>query len=159
MRHAFIGLCIFTAACSRLPVFANLRPRVSPVWPPRRRRPTAGAHVEVTFTKWITALSGDGRASRAAMSLARSPATVLGRDPVRQRHDRSARARYEVTVADRGALVRRASSKGRQNNSTHGAVLNGTVYPAGWLVGAQVHVDLRRHRAARPVLPACRRRR
>ena len=136
MRHAFIGLCIFTAACSGQ-TFSPTSPSGVAGVAAAQTQASGGAHVEVTFTKWVTAFpamagvtGGDVPGTFAG--------TVLSRDPFDNGTIVQLEARYEVTGADPAhSFV--AHIEGKQNNPTQKAVLNGTVI-AGWLVGAQVHV-------------------
>ena len=60
MRHAFIGLCIFTAACSGQ-TFSPTSPSGVAGVAAAQTQASGGANVEVTFTKWSHRLSGDGR--------------------------------------------------------------------------------------------------
>ena len=134
MRHAFLGLCIFTAACSSQPFSATSPSAVAGVG---AQTQASGGPVEVTFTKWITAFpalagvtGGDANGTFAG--------TVLSIDPFDNGTIVDLEARYEV-IADNPAHSFVAHIEGKQNNQTQKAVLNGTVI-AGWLVGAQVHV-------------------
>jgi hypothetical protein len=52
MRHAFIGLCILTVACSSQPVSPTSSSGVSGAG--AQAQGTGGKPVEVTFTKWFT---------------------------------------------------------------------------------------------------------
>jgi hypothetical protein len=134
MRHAFIGICIFTAACSGQPSSPTSPSGVAAVG---GQQASGGAPVEVTFTKWITAFpamagitGGDVPGTFAG--------TVLSREPFDNGTIVQLEARYGVTGADPAhSFV--AHIEGKTNNPTQQAVLNGTVI-AGWLVGAQVHV-------------------
>ena len=137
MRHAFIGIgiCIFTAACSGQPFSPTSASGVAGVSP--QTQASGGAPVEVTFTKWVTAFP-----AMAGVTGGDVPGTfsgaVLSRDPFDNGTIVQLEARYEVTAADPAhSFV--AHIKGKQNNPTQKAVLNGTVI-AGWLVGARVHV-------------------
>jgi hypothetical protein len=135
MRHAVIGLCILTAACSQTP---------SPTAPSgvagvaaAQTQARGAAPVDVTFTKWITAYP-----AMAGVTGGDVPGTfagaVLSRDPFDNGTIVQLEARYEVIAADPAhSFV--AHIEGKQNNTTHEAVLNGTV-TSGWLVGARVHV-------------------
>jgi len=135
MRHALIGLCIFTAACGQtsLPTSPSGMAGVTSA----QTQANGGADVEVTFTKWFTAFpamagvtGGDVPGTFAG--------TVLGLDPLDNGTIVQLEARYEVAGADPAhSFV--AHIEGKQNNPTQKAVLNGTVI-TGWLVGAQVHV-------------------
>ena len=136
MRHAFIGLCIFTAACSGQP-FSPTSPSGVAGVAAAQTQANGGANVEVTFTKWST-----GFPALAGVTGGDVPGTfagaVLSRDPFENGTIVQLEARYEVTGADPAhSFV--AHIEGKQNNATQQAVLNGTVI-AGWLVGAQVHV-------------------
>ena len=134
MRHALIGVCIFTAACSQ-PSSPTSPSGVAGVGAPTQA--SGGANVEVTFTKWVTAFP-----AMSGITGGDVPGTftgaVLSRDPFDNGIIVQLEARYEVTGADPAhSFV--AHIEGKQNNTTHEAVLNGTV-TSGWLVGAQVHV-------------------
>ena len=134
MRHAFIGICIFTAACSGQPLSPTSPSGVAGVG---AQQASGGAPVEVTFTKWITAFP-----AMAGVTGGDVPGTfagaVLSRDPFENGTIVQLEARYGVTAADtEHSFV--AHIGGKQNNTTQEAVLNGTV-TSGWLVGAQVHV-------------------
>jgi hypothetical protein len=134
MRHAFIGLCLVTAACSGQ--------HFSPTSPSggadvgSQAQASGGRPVEVTFTKWITAYpamagvtGGDVPGTFAG--------TVLSRDPFDNGTIVQLEALYGVTGTDPAhSFV--AQIKGTLNNPTRKAVLNGTVIE-GWNVGAQVH--------------------
>jgi hypothetical protein len=135
MRHAFIGLCIFTAACSGQTFSPTSPSGVAGVG--AQTQASGGAPVEVTFTKWITAFpamagvtGGDVKGTFAG--------TILSIDPFDNGTIVELEARYEVT-ADNPVHSFVAHIEGKQNNPTQKAVLNGTVI-AGWLVGAQVQV-------------------
>ena len=133
MRHAFIGLCIFTAACSgQSPTSPSGLAGVG-----AQTQASGGAPVEVTFTKWTTAFP-----AMAGVTGGDVPGTfagaVLSRDPFDNGTIVQLEARYGVTAAD-PAHSFIAVIEGKQNNQTQTAVLNGTVI-AGWLVGARVHV-------------------
>jgi hypothetical protein len=136
MRHAFIGLCIFTAACSSQTPAATSPSRVAGITAATQAR--GGGPVEVTFTKWVTAFP-----AMAGVTGGDVPGTftgaVLSRDPFDNGTIVQLEARYEVTAADPAhAFV--AHIEGKQNNTTQAAVLNGRV-TSGWLVGAEVHVS------------------
>ena len=134
MRYAFIGLCIFSAACSSQ--------SLSPISPSgsaagAQTQAKGGANVEVTFTKWVTAFptlagvtGGDVPGTFAGM--------VLSRDPFDNGTIVQLEARYEVIGQD-AAHSFVAHIEGKQNNETQEAVFNGTIIE-GWLLGAQVHV-------------------
>jgi hypothetical protein len=136
MRHALIGICIFTAACSSQP-FSPTSPSAIAGVAGAQTQASRGAPVEVTFTKWVTVFpafvgvaGGDVPGTFAA--------TVLSREPFDNGTIVQLEAEYRVTAADPAhsfvVLI-----EGKQNNPTQQAVLNGTVI-GGWLVGAQVHV-------------------
>jgi hypothetical protein len=136
MRHAFIGLCILTAACSSQP-FSPTSPSAVGAVTSAQTQARGGANVEVTFTKWVP-----GFPTLAGVTGGDVPGTfagaVLSRDPFDNGTIVQLEARYEVTGADPAhSFV--AQIKGAQNNQTQQAVLNGTVI-SGWLAGAQVHV-------------------
>src|SRR5262245_64290788 len=52
MRHAFIGLCILTVACSSQPVSPISSSGVPGAG--AQAQGTGGKPIEVTFTKWVT---------------------------------------------------------------------------------------------------------
>ena len=136
MRHAFIGLCIFTAACSSQTPSPTSPSGVAGV-APAQTQASGGDPVEVTFTKWITAFP-----ALAGVAGGDVPGTfagaVLSLDPFDNGTIVQLEARYEVAGANPAhSFV--AHIEGKQNNQTQQAVLNGTVM-AGWLAGAQVHV-------------------
>ena len=135
MRHAFIGLCIFTAACSSQPFSPTSPSAVAGVGAQTQAR--GGDPVEVTFTKFVPVFP-----ALVGVTGGEVPGTfsgaVLSRDPFDNGTIVQLEARYEVTAADPAhSFV--AVIEGKQNNQTQHAVLNGTVI-SGWLVGAQVHV-------------------
>ena len=154
MRHAFIGLCILTAACSGQPPTSpsalsglGAQPQTSDgnrsVGPSRNGAFEGAASaapmdpVEVTFTKWITAYpamagvtGGDAAGTFAG--------AVLSRDPFENGTIVQLEARYGVIATD-PARSFVATIEGKLNNTTQDAVLNGTV-TSGWLAGARVHV-------------------
>ena len=114
MRHAFIGLCIFTAACSGQPVSPTSPSGVAGVG--AQTQASGGRPVEVTFTKWVTAFpamagvtGGDVPGTFAG--------TVLSRDPFDNGTIVQLEARYGVIAAD-GAHSFVAHIEGKQNNST-----------------------------------------
>ena len=78
MRHAFIGLCILTAACSAQPFSPTSPSGVAGVG--AQTQASGGANVEVTFTKWVT-----GFPAMAGVTGGDVPGTfagtVLSRDP------------------------------------------------------------------------------
>lgn len=135
MRHAFIGLCIFTAACSNQPFSPASPSGVAGVGAPMQA--SGGQPVEVSFTKWITAFP-----AMAGVTGGDVPGTFSGAVLSGRLFDNGTigqiEARYEVNAADQAhSFV--AHIEGKQNNPTLQAVLNGTV-TAGWLAGAQVQV-------------------
>jgi hypothetical protein len=151
MRHAFIGLCIFTAACSS----QTLSP-TSPSSATGRgaqaqaggaspaevifTKPSAasgGAPVEVTFTKWITAYPAMAGVTGGDVAGTFAGA-ILDRVPFDNGTIVQLQARYGVTATNpTHSFV--AIIDGKLNNTTQKAVLNGTV-TSGWLAGARVHV-------------------
>jgi len=136
MRHAFIGLCIFTAACSSQTLSPASPSGVAGVLGSQTQA-SGGAPLEVTFTKWVA-----GFPALAGVTGGEVPGTfagaVLSRDPFDNGTIVQLEARYEVTGANPAhSFV--AQIEGTQNNQTQQAVLNGTVI-SGWLAGAQVHV-------------------
>jgi hypothetical protein len=136
MRHAFIGLCVFTAACSGQTSSPTSPSSVTGA-AAAQTQATAGTNVEVTFTKWVT-----GFPAMAGVTGGDVPGTfagtVLSRDPFENGTIVQLEARYEVTGADPAhSFV--AHIEGKTNNPTQHAVLNGTVI-AGRLAGARVHV-------------------
>ena len=136
MRHAFIGLCIFTAACSGQTFSPTSPSGVAGVR--AQTQASGGAPVEVTFTKWITAFPAMAGVTGGDVNGAFA-GTILSIDPFDNGTIVELEARYEVTAADPAhSFV--AHIEGKQNNPAQKAVLNGTVI-AGWLVGAQVHVS------------------
>ena len=136
MRHAFIGLCIFTAACSSQ-TFSPTSPSGVAGVAGAQTQANAGANVEVTFTKWIPAFP-----TLAGVTGGDVPGTfagrVLSRDPFDNGTIVQLEARYEVIGQD-AAHSFVAHIEGKQNNETQEAVFNGTIIE-GWLLGAQVHV-------------------
>ncbi len=141
MRHAFIGFCIFTAACSSQPFSPTSPSGVAAVG--LQTQTKGGAPVEVTFTKWSTGAGiGTGIPTHTGISGGDVPGTFAGTVLSRDAFDNGTivqlEARYEVTGADPAHSLK-ALIEGKQNNETRQAVLNGTVID-GWLVGAQVHV-------------------
>lgn len=135
MRHAFIGLCLFTAACSGQS-FSPTSPSGVVGIAGAQTQASGGQPVEVTFTKWGT---GSGLAGVTSGDVPGTFAgTVLNRDPFDNGTIVQLEAQYGVTAAD-GAHSFVAHIEGTQNNQTRQAVFNGTVI-GGWLVGAQVHV-------------------
>ena len=136
MRHAFIGLCMFTAACTGQ-TFSPTSPSGVAGVAGVQTQANGGANVEVTFTKWITSFP-----AMAGVTGGDVPGTfagaVLSFDPFDSGTLVELEARYEVTAANPAhSFV--AHIEGKQNDPTQKAVLNGTVIK-GWLVGAQVHV-------------------
>jgi hypothetical protein len=137
MRHAFIGLCIFTAACSSQTLSPTSPSGVAGV-AGAQTQATGGANVEVTFTKWSTG----GVPGLAGVTGGDVPGTfagtVLSRDPFDNGNIVQLEARYGVIGQD-AAHSFVAHIEGKQNNETQTAVFNGTIIE-GWLLGAQVHV-------------------
>jgi hypothetical protein len=136
MRHALIGLCIFTAACSSQTLSPTSPSGVAGVTGGQTQA-NVGANVEVTFTKWI-----NGFPAMAGVTGGDVPGTfagaILSLDPFDNGTIVELEARYNVTAANPAhSFV--LHIEGKQNNPTQKAVLNGTVIE-GWLVGAQVHV-------------------
>ena len=140
MRYAFIGICIFTAACSG----QTLSPTSpSGVAGGAQSQASGGAPVEVTFTKWSTGAGiGTGIPTHTGISGGDVPGTfagtVLSRDPFDNGNIVQLEARYEVIGQD-AAHSFVAHIEGKQNNETQEAVFNGAIIE-GWLLGAQVHV-------------------
>jgi hypothetical protein len=135
MRHAFIGLCLLTAACSGQPFAPTSPSGVAAAG--TLTQASGGAPIEVSFTKWITAYP-----AMAGVTDGDVPGTfagaVLGLDPFDNGTIVQIEAQYGVAAANPAhSFV--AHIVGKQNNTTQAAVLNGTV-TSGWLVGAQVHV-------------------
>src|SRR5262245_881930 len=135
MRHAFIGLCILTVACSSQPVSPTSPAGVSAVG--AQAQGTGGKPVEVTFTKWSTGFPGLAGVTGGDVP-GTFAGTVLSRDPFDNGTIVQLEAQYGVT-ADDPAHSFVAHIEGKQNNQAQQAVLNGTVI-SGWLAGAQVHV-------------------
>lgn len=136
MRHAFLGLCLFTAACSGQ-TFSPTSPSGIAGVPGAQTQARGGANVEVTFTKWVTsfpALAGITGGDAAGTFAG----AVLSRDPFDNGTIVQLEARYGVT-ADDPAHSFVAEIQGTQNMQTQQAVLDGTV-TSGWLAGARVHV-------------------
>ena len=136
MRHAFIGLCIFTAACSSQ-TGSPISPSSIAGVAAAQTQANGGANVEVTFTKWVPAFP-----TLAGVTGGDVPGTfagaVLSRDPFDNGNIVQLEARYEVIGQD-AAHSFVAHIEGKQNNETQEAVFNGTIIE-GWLLGAQVHV-------------------
>jgi hypothetical protein len=135
MRHAFIGLCIFTAACSSQPFSPTSPSGVAGVGV--QTQASGGAPVEVTFTKWSTGFPGLAGVTGGDVP-GTFAGTVLSRDPFDNGTIVQLEAQYGVIATD-GAHSFVAHIEGKQNNPTRQAVFNGTVID-GWLGGAQVHV-------------------
>jgi hypothetical protein len=141
MRHAFIGVCVFTAACSGQPFSPTSPSGVAGLG--AQTRASGGAPLEVTFTKWSTgAAIGTGIPTHTGIAGRDVPGTfagtVLTRDAFENGTIVQLEAKYEVTAADPAhSFV--AHIEGKQNNETQEAVFNGTI-TEGWLLGAQVHV-------------------
>jgi hypothetical protein len=136
MRHAFIGLCIFTAACSGQSLSPTSPSGVAGV-AGAQTQAKGGANVEVTFTKWITTFP-----ELAGVTGGDAPGTLAGTvtsfDPFDNGTILELEAQYVVTPANPAHRFV-THIEGKQNNQTQKAVLNGTV-TEGWLVGARVHV-------------------
>ena len=135
MRYAFLGLCIFTAACSGQSFSPTSPSGVAGLGAQTQAK--GGAPVEVTFTKWVTTFP-----ALAGVTGGDVPGTfagaVLSRDPFDNGTIVQLEARYEAIAANPAhSFVARI--EGSQNNETKHAVLNGTVI-SGWQAGAQVHV-------------------
>ena len=135
MRHAFIGLCIFTVACSSQP-FPPTSPSGVAGVAGAQTQANAGANVEVTFTKWVPAFPAFGGVTGGDVPGTFAGA-VLSRDPFDNGIIVQLEARYEVIGQD-AAHSFVAHIEGKQNNETQKAVFNGTII-RGWLLGAQVH--------------------
>ena len=134
MKHAFIGLCIFTVACSGQP-FSPISP--SGAGAGAQAQASGTKPVEVTFTKWVTTFP-----ALAGITGGDAPGTFAGTVVSRNAFDNGTivqlEAEYRVTAANpTHSFVARI--EGQQNNQTLHAVLNGTVID-GWLRGAQVQV-------------------
>ena len=135
MRHALIGLCIVTTACSGQPFSPTSPSGIAGVG--AQAKAVGGVPVEVTFTKWVPAFpalagvtGGDVAGTFAG--------TVLSRDPFDNGNIVQLEARYQVIGQDPAhSFV--AHIEGKQNNETQQAVFSGTIIE-GWLLGAQVHV-------------------
>ena len=136
MRHAFLGLCLFTAACGGQTLSPTSPSGVADV-PGAQTQATGGANVEVTFIKWSTGFPGLTGVTGGDVP-GTFAGTVLSRDPFDNGTIVQLEAQYRVT-ADDPAHSFVAQIEGKQNNQTLQAVLNGTVI-SGWLAGAQVHV-------------------
>jgi hypothetical protein len=136
MKHVFIGLCIFTAACSGQSLSPTSPSAIAGAGAQTQAK-GGGAPVEVTFTKWVTAfpaLAGTSGGDAAGTFAG----TVLSRDPFDNGVIVQLEAEYRVNAINPAhSFVARI--EGKQNNETLHAVLNGTVI-GGWLAGAQVHV-------------------
>ena len=135
MKHAFIGFCLFTAACSGESLSPTSPAPIAGGGAQTEAR-GGGAPVEVTFTKWVNGFpalagitGGDATGTFAG--------TVLSRDPFDNGVIVQLEAEYRVTAGN-PARSFVARIEGKQNNETLQAVLNGTVI-SGWLAGAQVH--------------------
>ena len=136
MRHAFIGFCIFTAACSSQAVSPTSPSGVAGVG--AQAQASGRDPVEVTFTKWGTGFPGALTGVTGGDVPGTFAGTVLSRVPFDNGTIVQLEAQYEVTGADPAhSFV--AHLEGKQNNQPLQAVLNGTVID-GWLVGAQVQV-------------------
>ena len=135
MRHAFIGLCIITAACSGQPFSPTSPSGVAGV--SAQTQASGGHPVEVTFTKWSTGFPGLAGVTGGDVP-GTFAGTVLSRDPFDNGTIVQLEARYGVIGQD-AAHSFVAHIEGKQNNETQKAVFNGTIIE-GWLLGAQVHV-------------------
>jgi hypothetical protein len=136
MRYAFIGFCIFTAACSSQPLSPTSLSGVAGV-ATAQTQANGGANVEVTFTKWSTGFPGLAGVTGGDVP-GTFAGTVLSRDIFDNGTIVQLEAQYEVTAADPAhSFV--AHIEGKQNNETQEAVFNGTIIE-GWMLGAQVHV-------------------
>jgi hypothetical protein len=135
MRHACIGLCLFTAACS-----GQAFSPTSPSGGAGAQTQASGrVPVEVTFTKWGTGIPVPTHVGVAGGDVPGTFAgTVLNRVPFDNGTIVQLEAQYEVT-GDDPAHSFVALIEGTLNNPTRKAVLNGRVI-AGWLVGAQAQV-------------------
>ncbi len=138
MRHTFlgfVGLCIFTAACSSQPVSPISASSVSGLG--AQAQGTGGKPVEVTFTKWVTTFPT--LAGVTGGDVAGTLAGAVHRfDPFDNGIIVQLEAQYAITGANPAhSFV--VHIDGKQNNETLEAVLNGRVI-SGWLTGAQVHV-------------------
>ena len=142
MRHAFIGLCILTAACSGQP-FSPTSPSGAAGVAGAQTQANGGANVEVTFTKWgVPGAIPPTLGLLAGVTGGDVPGTfagaVLSRDPFENGTITQLGARYGV-IGNDPAHSFVALIEGKQNNETQEAVFNGTIIE-GWLLGAQVHV-------------------
>lgn len=136
MRYAFIGLCIFTAACSGQS-FSPTSPSGVRSVAGAQTQDNGGAPVEVTFTKWVTTFPTLAGVTGGDVAGTLGGA-VLSRDAFDNGVIVQLEAQYSITGTNPAhSFV--AHIEGKQNNETHQAVLNGTVI-SGWLAGAQVHV-------------------
>jgi hypothetical protein len=136
MRHAFIGICIFAAACSGQTLSPTSPSGVAGV-AGAQTQANGGAPIEVTFTKWVTVFPAfEGVAGGDVPG--KFTATVLSREPFDNGTIVQLEAEYRVNAANPAhSFV--VHIEGKSNNPTQHAVLNGTVI-SGWLAGAQVHV-------------------
>jgi hypothetical protein len=137
MRLAFIGLCIFTAACSGQPFSPTSPSGVAGVG--AQTQASSGAPIEVTFTKWGTGAPGMFTGVTGGDVPGMFVGTVLSSDPFENGTIVQLEARYEVTGDADPTHSFKAHIEGKRNVPTQHAVLNGTVIE-GWLVGAQVQV-------------------
>jgi hypothetical protein len=95
-----------------------------------------GRVVKITFTKWIAAYPAmTGFTSYGANTFA---GEVLSLEESKNGVILRLQARYEVTDPS-GSRSFKAVIKGKQNNKTGRAVLNGVI-TEGWRIGARVHV-------------------
>jgi hypothetical protein len=143
MRHAFIGLCIFSAACSGQTISPTSPSGVAGL-AVAQTQASGGAPIEVTFTKWSTGAGiGTGIPTHTGVAGGDVPGTFAGtvitRDPFDNGIIVQLEADYRVIGAD-PAHSFLARIEGKQNNETQEAVFNGTIIE-GWLLGARVHVS------------------
>jgi hypothetical protein len=77
MRHAFIGVCVFTAACSGQPFSPTSPSGVAGLG--AQTQASGGAPLEVTFTKWSTgAAIGTGIPTHTGIAGGDVPGTFAG---------------------------------------------------------------------------------
>ena len=99
--------------------------------------PSAGRVVKVTFTKWLVA-NGPFMTGFTSYGAGTFAGEVLRFIPSKNGVIVRLQARYEVTDPS-GSRSFEAVIKGKQNNKTGRAVLNGVI-TEGWRIGARVHV-------------------
>jgi hypothetical protein len=123
MRHAFIGLCILTAACSGQTLSPTSPSGVAGV-PGAQTQANGGANVEVTFTKWSTGIpvpSPTGDPTHTGVAGGDVPGTfagtVLARDVFENGTIVQLEALYAVDAADPAHRFV-AHIEGKQNNET-----------------------------------------